>query len=387
MTEPDLTYILLDNLGGISSFTENLAKYSGDDALIQQAILLDIKENVGARHTVDLGEIFVSKFSFSNKENWYSIYKNLLSMLGTGKGVIISNDVYELVMLSYYNTKKKVIQIVHDGYNVKLSIQFESEIDAFICHSFFFYEMLQQLLPNRRDDIYHISYGIPITISKSRLHENKTPLKLLFLGRHDQAKGIFDLFLINEILKQMKIPVEWLIMGRGPETNKLKKQWEGEGNISFYAPENNYEILQVCGTQDILILPTKFEGFPVAMVEAMSMGCVPIVSDLPGGIRELSVNENVILCELDNNLAFAEGIKRLYHDPLLLNKMSKNCKDYIAQNHNAILQSPKFHTLFKKIANLPALPLHHSVKKRLGSRADQSWLPNFFTKIVRGLKL
>ncbi len=38
---------------------------------------------------------------------------------------------------------------------------------------------------------------------------------------------------------------------------------------------------------DVFVLPTQFEGSPVSLLETMSAGLVPVITDLPGGIREI----------------------------------------------------------------------------------------------------
>ena len=378
-----VTHVIKNDMGGITSLIKNLIEYRGSEALPQEVIFLRIEGNTFALHEGDfVNGITTSFFNYTKKNNLYYSFKQLKNQVGNKKGVLVSNDYLDLLMLSHYNINKKVVQIVHDSYNIKLSIQFESVVDAFICHSYFYYEVLRQLLPNRRDDIHFISYGIPI-LPVERKKTDKEHLNLVFIGRHDKMKGVYDLFEINKILIENNIPVKWLILGKGPETEAVKEQWKSNKNVEFYTAKSSEEILELCMQQDIMVFPTKFEGFPVAMVEAMSVGCVPVVSDLPGGIRELGTKENAIICELNNHKAFAEGIIQLYNDPTHLKQMSYNCIDYISANHNAVLQSPKYQQLFKEVALSQGIPRHHGVKNRLGSRLDQPFIPNFITRVVR----
>jgi glycosyltransferase involved in cell wall biosynthesis len=272
---------------------------------------------------------------------------------------------------------------VHDAYNVKLAVQYGEVADAFICHSRFYYEVMLQLFPWRRKDIFHIPYGIPVPPNLPEKMET-SKIKLVFLGRHDQMKGIFDLIEIEKILASQGILTDWLIFGRGPETATLKEQWKGFPNVTFLSPESNAEVLRMLGERDILVFPTKFEGFPVALLEAMGTGCVPVASELPGGLREL-VRDGVngYLCEMDNNPAFAERIALLYRDRDLLSLLSRNARADVVSGYNVLLQSPKYQDLFKTLAGSEGKPIHHTVKKKLGSRLDQPWLPNSIVKILR----
>ena len=104
-------------------------------------------------------------------------------------------------MLRAFNINRHVIQIVHDEYNLDLSLKFEDCIDVFISHSNYIYEQLIAKLPHRLNDIKLFHYGIPIEKNIIRIKNEINPLRLLFLGRHVKDKGIYDLFEINEYLK------------------------------------------------------------------------------------------------------------------------------------------------------------------------------------------
>jgi len=378
-----VTYILKDDLGGITSLIRNLITCRGPEALPQEIIFLQIEGNkLSSLEGEFIKDISAKYFPFSKRNNFYHSFSLLQSEIGTKKGVIISNDMYDLLMLTHYNIERKVVQIVHDGYNVRLAIQFEAVVDCFICHSYFFFEMMLQLIPSRRQDIHFIPYGIPLINGVDKRMAGSR-LKLLFLGRHDEAKGVHDLLRINNLLEQKGCEAEWIILGKGPESNKVKESWKDEKNVSFYSPATHEEVRAISNDCDILVFPTKFEGFPVAMVEAMSIGCVPVVSDLPGGIRELAADGNAILCTMDKNEEFADAIITLNNDRELLKQMSEKAMEYVHEHHNAKNQSPLFQELFKKIAYSEGQPRHHKIKQPLGSRLDQKWIPNFVTKFLR----
>ncbi|HZE86335.1 MAG TPA: glycosyltransferase family 4 protein, partial [Puia sp.] len=377
--------LIVNNLGGITSLIVNLIKFRGDEALPQELVLLSI---AGSSNTAALipetEDLKIKKFALHPGRNWYSLYGQLARELGHSKGVLISNDVYDLIMLTHYNLPQKVVQIVHDAYNIKLAVQFESVVDTFVCHSLFYYEMLCQLLHHRREDIHHLPYGIPLTHSPLKSRRQGGPLQLFFLGRHDASKGVDDLYEIHRLLQRKNIPVRWLILGKGPHTDKLKQQWQNEPDVRFCTPPTNEEVLQLAGESDVFVFPTKFEGFPVALVETMSMGCVPVASDLPGGIRELIRDgETGFRCKMNDNQAFAEQIEKLHFDRELLDTMSRHAYETIYAGYDAKIQSPKYQELFSRVAASPGTPRHHAVKKKLGSRLDQPWLPDSIVKYLR----
>jgi glycosyltransferase involved in cell wall biosynthesis len=385
---PSVTYILGNNMGGITTMLDNIIRFRHDRALDQDAIILDIKEHNLTKITDSFGDgIPVTYFGFSKKENWYSIYGRLARQLEGSEGVIVANDAYEMVMLSHYNVAKKVVQVIHDAYNVKLAVQYGETVDAFVCHTIFYFEVMRQLFSDRRNDIYHIPYGVPVNGSRRQKAAEDAPLKLVFLGRHDKMKGIFDLFEIEKLLQAKGIAADWLILGKGPETEELHRQWAGAVNVKFVTPPTNEEVLRLISERDVLVFPTKFEGFPVALVEAMSRGLVPVASDLPGGLRELVKNDhNGFLCPLDDNRAFADRIAYLHHHRDILEAISTCAYDQVSTNFNAVFQSPRYQDLFTAVARSGGIPRHHSVKVKLGSRLDQPWLPNSIVRRIRKLK-
>ncbi|MES2849856.1 MAG: glycosyltransferase family 4 protein, partial [Bacteroidota bacterium] len=386
MEQKKITYCLVNNLGGITTMLQNVIRYGGKESMAQEAVLLNIKENKAAAITGDFCEgLHTTTFNFSNKENWYHVFKKLADIAGASPGLLVTNDVYDMLMLTYYNIPKRVVQMVHDGYNVQLAVLYNDVVDAFICHSYFFYETMCQLFPARRNDIYFLPYGVPVSGYKRQPAKNDMPLKLFFLGRHDKQKGIFNLLEIENHLSKSGVPADWLILGRGPETAALKKQWEGKNNVAFNTPSTNDDVLKAISQRDVLVFPTTFEGFPVALAEAMSVGCVPVASNLPGGLREVVKDgDNGFLCDADNVVAFAEKIKWLHHNRQQLENMSSNAASLIAGKYNVLHQSPKYQQLFASLALAKGTPRHHSVKRKLGSRLDQPWLPAAVTKVLRG---
>ncbi len=383
--EVNVAHVIVNNLGGITSLTKNLIIYKDDNALPQELHLLNL---VGSNNTPAFIDNKLMKrvvpFRLYPKDNWYHVYKSLSKNLNSSKGVLISNDQYDLIMLRAFNIDRKVIQIVHDEYNLNLSIQFEDCIDKFIAHSKYIFEQLSIKIPHRINDIQLIHYGIPIKEKVSRNINIDNNLNLLFLGRHVKDKGIFDIYEINKILKEKNINVTWTILGKGPETVNVIKQWENENNVSFLTPDTQSEVLDIIEKNDILVFPTKFEGFPVAILESMSVGCIPIASDIVGGVQEVVIdNFTGFKCEMNNNIVFANKIEMLHFKRDLLFSMQQNAIKLTHDNFDINNQCKLYQQFFSNISKTDKSPKHHAVNKKIGSRLDNKLLPNFITRYLR----
>ena len=74
---------------------------------------------------------------------------------------------------------------------------------------------------------------------------------------------------------------------------------------------------------DIFLLPSRFEGLPIALLEAMASGCVPVASHIRG-VTDFIIEDGVsgLLCPLGSSECFAEAVLRLDRDRDLLARMS-----------------------------------------------------------------
>ena len=383
--EYDVDYVILNNLGGITSLIQNLIVYSDSDSLSQHLILLNVQGDHKAPAFIDekIAPLSVY-FELYPKDNWYHVYKKLSNELNRKHGILISNDQYDLVMLRAFNVDRKVIQIVHDDYNLTLSLKFENCIDKFIAHSRYIFDRLLDAMPGRMKDIELIHYGIPLAnLSIDKFNQTRS-LNLLFLGRHDVKKGIYDIYEIDGLLQKKGIEVNWTILGKGPETEHVKRQWAGKRNAIFKLPAQHEDVMREIEKHDILVFPTKFEGFPVAVLESMSRGCVPIASDIPGGIQEVVLDGLTgYKCTLDANDEFALKIEALHKDRKQLQKMQEESIKLVTANFDVLKQTKQYQDYFRKVLNEEFKPRHHMVNEKIGSRLDRPWIPNIMTRVLR----
>lgn len=115
-------------------------------------------------------------------------------------------------------------------------------------------------------------------------------------GIYAMAK-LKDLGLLDNIV--------WYIVGDGPDKDKLK------GMISKYnlgnyiellgAYTNPYNIESKC---DIFFLPSRYEGKPMAVTEALMLGLVPLVSEYKSAHEQVKDKYDGIICENSNDGIF-----------------------------------------------------------------------------------
>ncbi|MCC7118163.1 MAG: glycosyltransferase [Anaerolineales bacterium] len=84
---------------------------------------------------------------------------------------------------------------------------------------------------------------------------------------------------------------------------------------------------------DIFVLPSRWEGLPIALLEAMSAG-LPVVATNVEGVDEVIVErESGFLVPVENSQLLAEAILKLIDDPRLLIDMGKAAQAQVFENY------------------------------------------------------
>ncbi|MDO9711065.1 glycosyltransferase [Paracraurococcus lichenis] len=144
--------------------------------------------------------------------------------------------------------------------------------------------------------------------------ERTGPLRVLFLGRLDAQKGIDRL---AAILAATDMPeVAWRVVGREVLADGARPLLGVPVAPPVQAPE---ELDALYAWADLLVLPSRFEGVPLVILEAQRMGCAVAATDV-GAVREIvTEGEDGVLVPADLPeeaiiQRFVEAIQRLAAD-------------------------------------------------------------------------
>lgn len=115
-------------------------------------------------------------------------------------------------------------------------------------------------------------------------------IEALFLGRLDYQKGIERLVMAIEKAREARVPVRWRVMGEKVLGRGLSEQLLARidaAGVEIERPVFEPEALgRVLASAHVLVLPSRWEGAPLTILEAQSLGCVPIATDV-GAVSEL----------------------------------------------------------------------------------------------------
>nr|WP_281069975.1 glycosyltransferase family 4 protein [Pelomicrobium methylotrophicum] len=143
--------------------------------------------------------------------------------------------------------------------------------------------------------------------------------ELLAVGRLDQEKG-FDLLLRAFAASEFaRAGARLVILGEGPERRALEtlaQELSIAERILLPGVVRDPETWMARCTA--FVLPSRYEGFPNVLLEAMAMGCPVIAADCDSGPREIIKHgENGLLVPPEDVDALAQALDRLWRDAAL----------------------------------------------------------------------
>lgn len=142
--------------------------------------------------------------------------------------------------------------------------------------------------------------------------------QFIFVGRLDKLKGIDILF---EVWKQMGTTAPKLIVcGTGPMEGWCKDflKDNSECNIEMRGFVPNEEAKKLIANSKALILPTQwYEGFPMTIVEAFSVG-TPVIGSNLGNVGSLISDSLGAKFKYDNKEKLLNAISRCSYKPEII---------------------------------------------------------------------
>lgn len=173
-------------------------------------------------------------------------------------------------------------------------------------------------------------------VNNPRLYEDKIkPLSMITVCTLEQLyKGTDTLIDAVAACRQMGADVYLTIVGDGRFRSYLEKQVVCKGiddRVSFLGRLNAGDaVKKQLDLADLFVLPSKGEGLPRAMIEAMARA-LPCLGTNASGIPELLSPEEMV--PVGDAVGLAQKISNLYHHPGRMNQMSRRnlekAKDYI----------------------------------------------------------
>jgi glycosyltransferase involved in cell wall biosynthesis len=148
-------------------------------------------------------------------------------------------------------------------------------------------------------------------------------MKIIFVGRLIQAKGVQDLIKAFNLLSDLPLTyqhgLELWIIGDGNYRKQLEKLASKNEKIKFYGELSHDKVIEKLKQANIFVNPSYSEGLPTTVLEAASVG-LPIIATNAGGTNE-------IIQHINSGYISANGREPIYKALIFMITNRKEAKE------------------------------------------------------------
>lgn len=181
-----------------------------------------------------------------------------------------------------------------------------------------------------------IPLGSSIRTEAKRISSNSDRVTLIIVGRLDKAKGQYD-FLVNLLIYGEVVidRIKLVLVGRDSgDLENLRKLVASRGLkfVEIFNDVNDAELERLYEESDIFVLPSLYEAFGLAIVDAMSYS-LPVVAFDQGAIREIT-HGNAILVEGLNWKELISKIVELIDKPEIRSELGERSRRFVESTYS-----------------------------------------------------
>jgi glycosyltransferase involved in cell wall biosynthesis len=271
-------------------------------------------------------------------------YRQALATLGAPAVALPSlmGDCYG-VFADLMRTSAAAVRIVgwahlDSPYEIRVLERYAPIISRFVGVSATLTTKLHQRLPTRASHVEQIAYGVPIP-ERRITRPSSRELRIAYVGRLDEPiKRVSVLPLLCRELRRRSIPPPLHVAGNGPAAGALRASARLEPSLRMLGTLDPASVDSLLACSDLLVLPSRAEGLPLVLQEAMARGCVPVACEAASGVGQLITDgitgvlarDAESSAELAANLAFA--IARAQSRGLAV--LAESAQNLMAQEYN-----------------------------------------------------
>jgi glycosyltransferase involved in cell wall biosynthesis len=187
--------------------------------------------------------------------------------------------------------------------------------------------------------------GVPVSLAQEArignshqsvpFDQGHKPLIIGNVGRLEPEKGHEDLLqAFARLTNESASPPQLWILGDGSLRDRLigvTKELGIQNQVHFWGAQKT--VAPFLDKMDIFILPSRWEGLSMALLEAMSHG-IPVIATEVGGTPEV-IHHGVhgLLIPAGNPVAITEAIEFLRNNPINRRQMGLQGKQHVIDNY------------------------------------------------------
>lgn len=341
--------------GGIVSYVHELANNLCDNGY--DVVVYVIKESF--RDDITINEKYSCKlFKMPQKraDERYLVKKLLKEIKDYNPDIIINNELpYIAGLMPVISNKVIKISIVHGflpyrtyttfGIEAKIATHNWQWIDWIICQNSQMANGIVIKYSVDKDRVKYISQTSKINETPN-LQPNKT-FTIVYAGGDSKRKGKKEMVGICRKLRNsdMNFKLIWCLTA-----DSIKKEFKDDNRFIFPGTLSRNEFIDTLNNSDCIIIPSHMDTGPMLLVEAMSVGTIPICNNLSySAIPDIIKNgDNGYNIENNNIDEYYKIINKLYYNREMVSKLKESSYNYYIENLTPKHQTDKFISYFRK---------------------------------------
>ena len=171
-------------------------------------------------------------------------------------------------------------------------------------------ETLTEMAPTAEPRLAVIRNGIDTAFWRVPAQSVRDRHHLVATGRLVPVKGFDILLRAVALCRGAGVPVRLTLFGDGPEAGGLERLASDLGvadHVVFAGHADPHTLRSTYAEAGVFVLSSRSEGLPIALLEAMAAGLVPVCTDV-GGVGEVMVSELGRTVPPEDAAALAEAI-------------------------------------------------------------------------------
>ena len=278
-------------------------------------------------------------------------------------------------------------------YDIAVAKRYELMLHAIVPVSSELRSIANRVLPEIKDETHHIPYCVEVPEDVPQREPIRSrPIRIVYTGRlEDYQKRASTLPLIARELSDRGLDFEFRVVGDGPLIDDLRTRSRDLERIEFTGAVPPTEVKSHLQWADLWVLPSRYEGQSVAMLEALSQGCFPIVTRVRSGAQDAVIEgQTGISVDSDWNSPHEEVAQRVA-DAIMsvpvdeIETYARNAHQLAQERHSVPVHIDALERLIESCRSLPDRTWPESIRASYsapGTGLDGSTPPDAARRMI-----